>query len=230
MDLSKAFDCLPHNILLCKLSSYGFTENATKLMESYLSDRKQQIKIGNVVSSWAEIKKRSPLRFNSRPLLFNVFINDIFYFINNCDLYNYADDNTLSFHSPDFDEILRVLQSEGKILIDCFCFNCMQANPNKFQAIAVGKRTHEKSPTFNFGSINITYGAVVELLGIDIDFRLSFDNHISNICKKETAQQLGQLKRIGNRLSRLKKSVNFSYIYFIQFQFLPTSLAFLFRG
>ena len=60
----------------------------------------------------------------------------------------------------------------------------MQANPNKFQAIAVGKLKHEKSPTFNFESINITCDEVVKLLGIDIDFRLSFDNHISNICKK----------------------------------------------
>ena len=86
---------------------------------------------------------------------FNVFINDIFYFIKTCDLYNYDDDNTLSFHCPDFDEILRVLQSEGKILIDWFCSNCMQANPNKFQAIAVGKITHEKSLTFNFGSVKL---------------------------------------------------------------------------
>ena len=171
-------------------------------MESYLSDRKQQIKIGNVVSSWAEIKKGVPQGSILGPLLFNDFINDNFYFIKNCDLYNYADDNTLSFHSPDFDKILKVLQSEGKILIDWFCFNCMQANPNKFQAIAVGKRTHEKSPTFNFGSINITCDEVVKLLGIDIDFRLSFDNHISNICKK-AARQLNILKRIGNRPSRL---------------------------
>ena len=83
---------------------------------------------------------------------------------------------------PDFDEILKVLQSEGKILTDCFCFNCMQANQNKFQAIAVGKRVHEKSPTFNFESINITCDEVFKLLGIDIDFRLGFENHISNIC------------------------------------------------
>ena len=59
MDLSKAFDYLPYNILLCKLSSYGLTENATKLMESHLSNRKEQIRIGYFVSSWAEIKKAS---------------------------------------------------------------------------------------------------------------------------------------------------------------------------
>ena len=60
----------------------------------------------------------------------------------------------------------------------------MQANPNKFQTIAAGKRTHEKSPSFKFGPIDIKCDEVVKLLGIDIDFRLNFDNHISNICKR----------------------------------------------
>ena len=112
-------------------------------MESFLSDCKQHIKLGNVVSSWAEIKQGVPQGSILGPLLFNVFFNDIFYFIKNCDLYNYADDNTFSFHSPNFDEIIKVLQEEGKMLIDCFCFNCMQANPNTFQAIGVGKE-HKK--------------------------------------------------------------------------------------
>ena len=52
MDLSKAFDCLPHNILLEKLSAYGLSLKSVKLFSSYLSNRKQQIKIGNIVSSW----------------------------------------------------------------------------------------------------------------------------------------------------------------------------------
>ena len=152
--------------------------------------------------------------------------------IKNRDLYNYADDNTLSFHSPDFDEILRVLQNEGKLLIDWFCFNCKQTNPNKFQAITVGKRTHEKSPTFNFGSINITRDGVVKLLCIDIDFRLSFDNHISNICKKKkkSSTVIEYTETNWELPEQTKQIVNFSYIYFIQFQFLLTSLAFLFRG
>ena len=62
----------------------------------------------------------------------------------------------------------------------------------------------------------------VILLGIDIDIRLNFNNHISNICKK-AAQQLNVLKRIENCLSRLNKLSIFSYFYPMQFQFLPTS-------
>jgi hypothetical protein len=57
MDLSKAFDCLPHDILLNKLSAYGLTENSIKLLYSYLSDRKQQIEIGNIISRWEKVQK-----------------------------------------------------------------------------------------------------------------------------------------------------------------------------
>ena len=144
MDLSKAFDCLPHDILLCKLSVYGLSEDAVKLMSSYLTDRKQQIKIGTVISSWSKINKGVPHGSILGLLLFNVFVNDIFYFIHRGKLYNYAD-NTLSHQSPDYDFMISVLQTESEVLIEWFFKNLMKANPDKFQAIAVG----EKRPTTN---------------------------------------------------------------------------------
>ena len=220
MDLSKAFDCLPHNILLSKLSAYGLSEDSVLLLKSYLSDRKQQIKISSVVSSWANINKGVPQGSILGPLLFNAFINDIFYFIKTCTLYNYADDNTLSFHSPDFNELIKFLQQEGKILIDWFSFNCMQANPGKFQAIAVGKKTFEKSPVFSIESANITCEEIVKLLGVDIDFNLSFDHHISTICKK-AAQQLNVMRRIGHNLSLLNRLTIFHTFVLSSFNFCP---------
>ena len=61
MDLSKAFDCLPHDILLDKLSAYGISSHSVSLLKSYLSNRKQQIKVNRVVlSSWADIHKGVP--------------------------------------------------------------------------------------------------------------------------------------------------------------------------
>ena len=60
MDLSKAFDCLPHDILLDKLWAYGMSTDSVSLLESYLSNRKQQIKINGILSSWSDIQKEVP--------------------------------------------------------------------------------------------------------------------------------------------------------------------------
>jgi hypothetical protein len=60
MDLSKAFDCLPRNLLLLKLKNYGVSENSLKLLQSYLTGRKQCVKIGSVCSSFLDIYKGVP--------------------------------------------------------------------------------------------------------------------------------------------------------------------------
>ena len=168
MDLSKASDCLPHDILLCKLECYSVFQKAVNLLASYLSDRKQQVKIGNVTSKWADISKGVPQGSILGPLLFNVFINDIFYFIQKGTLYNYADDNTLSIYSPNFDNLLHFLQNASKTLIEWFRFNCMQANPDKFQVIAVGKKTHDKKVKIKIDSATVFCEDEVKLLGVDL--------------------------------------------------------------
>jgi hypothetical protein len=60
MDLSKAFDCLPHNLLMLKLEAYGPSENSLKLLKSYLENRRQRIKIGNNYSEWDTLIKGVP--------------------------------------------------------------------------------------------------------------------------------------------------------------------------
>ena len=67
---------------------------------------------------------------------------------------NYADDNTLSFHHNNFETLMSVLTKESTILIKWFTDNCMQANPSKFQAIAVGSKTFNKHPVFNIDTAN----------------------------------------------------------------------------
>ena len=204
MDLSKAFDCLPHDLLLLKLENYGLSKSAVNLLKSYLSDRKQCVKIGQSVSQMLDIYKGVPQGSILGPVLFNVFINDIFLFVNSCDLYNYADDNTLSKSGNSLATAIKSLEEDSGALISWFSSNKMQANPEKFQAIAIGNKTHKQNIVFNLNGNSIKCDDEVKLLGVTIDFKLDFNTHISNICKK-AARQLNVLKRIGTHLNRLAK-------------------------
>ena len=132
MDLFKAFDCLPHALLLATLNAYGLSTAACELMSSYLNQRMQRVKISNCRSSWKILNKGVPQRSILGPLLFNVFMNDMFLFMERCNLCNYDDDNSIIYSSPDIETAILNQKHGCQNAIQWFTDNGMKANPNKF--------------------------------------------------------------------------------------------------
>ena len=79
MDLSKAFDCVPHDLLIAKMHAYGFTIDTLVFFYSYLKCRKQNVKINNIHSDFQVLLSGVPQGSILGPILFNFFINDLFF-------------------------------------------------------------------------------------------------------------------------------------------------------
>ena len=90
-DLSKAFDCISHDLLIAKLHAYGFSKTALNLINDYLSNRFQRTKIGERFSMWVELIYGVPEGSILGALFFNIYINDLFLFCQHFNMANYAD-------------------------------------------------------------------------------------------------------------------------------------------
>ena len=118
LDLSKAFDRIPLDLLIAKLDAYGFDKETLSLTYSYLKNRKQSVRFNNVYSTFLELISGVPQGSILGALLFNIFLNDLHFFITKASLHNYADDNTLSAYSSDLNSLIEKLTEESETTIN----------------------------------------------------------------------------------------------------------------
>ena len=102
VDLSKAFDCIPNDLLITKLNAYGFDKTSLLFFYSYLKRREQCVNLNNIQSTFKTLLSEVPQGSILGPLLFNIFINDLIGFIKKSSLCNFADDNTMTAFEKDY--------------------------------------------------------------------------------------------------------------------------------
>ena len=221
-DLSKAFDCLSHNLLIAKLEAYGFDKSALIFVYDYLKSRKQRTKVNGSYSSWKELLYGVPQGSILGPLLFNIFINDVFFFLDKAKLANYADDNSTYTIEDNILNLLKSLETETSTVLNWFKINEMKSNSDKCHLIVAenDNRIYSSTSFIYIENEFLECEDSVKLLGVKIDNDLTLNEHVSTLLKKGN-QKLHALMRISNFLSEDKLQLIMKTFIESQFNYCP---------
>ena len=171
MDLSKAYDCLSHDLLIAKLEAYGLDIGSLKFLLDSVSVRKHKTKVGSSYSKWSEICR--PQGSILGLLLFNIFINDIFFFVEKSGICNFTDGSTVYSCGKDLPKIKENLICTMKNILKWFKLNSSKYNTGKFQFMILGNKTYYKH-ILKINSTCVQPNDDVILLGVMIDKNLTF--------------------------------------------------------
>lgn len=201
IDFSKAFDTINFSILLAKLDLYGIKGMALKYFSSFLTDRKQCVRINGVTSSLMSVSQGVPQGSVLGPLLFLLYINEIPNISVNFHPVLFADDTTLTFTARNILDLTSLCNSELVIFLDWASANKLTVNASKttFNIVSniFNSAVHPTPPVY-LNNSEIQLEQSIKYLGVFLDSRLKFIDHIDFTSRKlsKTAGILNRLKNI----------------------------------
>ena len=167
-------------MLIAKLHVYGFEIDSLRPICSYLAGKKQRVKIGNEYSTWQDILLRVPQGSILGPLLLNIHMCDLFFVVESGDIANYADDATPYVCLKDIDLITGKLEVKASEICQWFNEIRFQVNADKCHLLI----TTNVEKNISIGREKIQNSKSEKLLGVTIDNKLSFTEHVHKICDK----------------------------------------------
>lgn len=192
LDLTKAFDCVSHEILVNKLHYYGFTADSVGLIESYLKNRQQYVMYKNSKSKFLKVKTGVPQGSVLGPVLFLIYVNDLPTSVDDKTMpILFADDTSLTRTNNNIDELLNDTMNMQSMIQKWFVSNQLNLNVTKSETIVFSLRNTRTDDN----------PQSVKFLGVYLDPKLSWEQHIIRTCKK-ISKNIYLLRSLANRLSR----------------------------
>jgi hypothetical protein len=202
LDFAKAFDTVNHDILLRKLYHYGFRGTVLTWLKSYLNNRKQAVKYNNVISDQSTIVCGVPQGSILGPLLFLIYINDL------CSVSTFftilfADDTNLFMQDSDINRLERRANQEIKKVASWLQVNKLSLNIEKTHTMIFSNNCTVQNRVNNIKIHDTVVQTVIKtkFLGVIIDNKLSFKDHIHHICNK-IAKGIGIIKKAKDKLNK----------------------------
>ena len=209
LDLSKAFDTIDHTILLKKLSYYGIRGLALEWFRSYLSNRKQFVIYKDTFSERMNLPCGVPQGSVLGPLLFIIYTNDLPNSLIHSKCILFADDTTIYYAAKNITDIYSKLNTDLTELFEWFKANKLTLNISKTSYVTFSKST----TSLNIGIEHITKVPHVKFLGVIIDERLEWKNHI-DICKNKLSSCIYAINSFKNAMPTIQlKTLYYTLIH-----------------
>ena len=194
LDFSKAFDTINHQLLCLKLEKYGFRGNINNWFKSYLSDRKQYVCIDNSNSTLKDIKFGVPQGSILGPLLFILYINDMWK-STQLNVIHFADDSTAFMPFSDPVSMCSSINTELTKIDDWICANQLSLNASKTTYSIFSSKKINLSSEIAIRNVSIERSRCQKFLGVLLDENLNFQSHINSV-RLKVSRAVGIMKKM----------------------------------
>lgn len=210
LDLTREFDTIDRDVLICKLEGLGFRGPFTALFKNYFSDRKQTVKIEGKYSELRLTKYGVPQGSSLGPLLFNLYVNDLGMLNLQSKIFRFADDTALVVTDQTLECAAKYLQSDIYKIMSWYEQNCIYVYSSKTKLVCFHnphKKLDELKPVLlpsksckGCSCATLELSVTATYLGLQLDETLSWRFHVESICKK--------LRYVAARLYEIKSSTS----------------------